>query len=1431
LKPAKVVAPYATILALSILPRQSMDNLARMRELGAEGEFGFYESLDYDHPDAGRLENFSLVKCFMAHHQGMSLVSINNFFNNNIMQYRFHKEPAIGAAEALLEEKNSNNLITLASRGYTINIDVSNLEEEIIESRVCSKTNLIQPLAHVLSNNHYMLMLTSDGAGFSTCDNVMINRWQPETIHEQKGSFIYIHNLNLHQFWSASYLPTQKIPDDYKAIFSHDKAEFIRRDGLIRTHTSITVSPLKNIEIRRIVMYNHGDHPVDIELTSYLEVVADDLRSDEMHPAFSKLFIETEYVADRNLLIANRRARSPEDKPRYIIHSILPETKLMRQVEYEIDRRNFIGRGGSLQNPAMIDRSMPMSNQAGFSRDTILSLRAVVVIPAGGKASVSFVTGFCSSKAETMALSYDLKKPYSASDIFKLALVSSKLELKYLKIDSRRLNAIQNLVSYLYYPDLSTRSLAKNTSQLVLGQHGLWRYGISGDYPIILLLAGHLKEIPIIQDVLLAYEYLRVNQVRADLVIINEEPHGYTQDLEQRLREMTGNLKIFSYDESKPSLFLLRKSHMQENEYNLLLAVSRLVLNGRNGLYGPELNQYPQSQKYTAAENQKAILLPAGSKLYKPADKNYYDNGLDNLEFFNGIGGFGDDGREYEIRLNDGQKTPMPWINVISNEKFGFLVSETGAGYTWSDNSRENKLTVWSNDPVLDPISEAVYIKDDISGGITSPSSLVPAQAGNYRIRHGFGYSIFDHYELNLNQQMTMFVPVNDSVKIWLLKIENHDESIRTLTVTFSIEWVLGVVRSQSAPFIRTDWHGDSELLTARNLYNDKYRYRPAYVFSSEPVVSFSSDRKIFYGTGGSARLPYGLMQQLDQSAGNGLDPCSVIQVKIILEPGQNREIVFGMGQAGTYEEAVKISKSYRRLDHTKNALADVKHKWAGILRTVTIKTPDRAMDIMANGWLQYQVISCRLQARAAFYQCGGAIGFRDQLQDVLSLMNVDSDIVRRQILICCSRQFVEGDVQHWWHKDSGLGVRTRITDDLLWLPYVTAEYVTQTGDSGILDEKVAFITGDALADDQAERMVQPQVSEQMGTVYQHCLLAIQKSDGIGTHGLPLMGGGDWNDGMNRVGIGGKGESVWLGWFLYTVIQRFIPLACNYNDIAACQRLTEQANDLQRNLDLHAWDGEWYLRAFFDNGTPLGSKVSDECRIDSISQSWSVLSEAGGQLRSLTALDSAKRYLVHEEDGLSLLLTPPFNKTPNDPGYIKGYYPGMRENGGQYTHAAIWLAMAHAKVGKSNDAYQLLTLLNPIHATSSISSVSKYEKEPYVMSADISTGGSYTGKAGWSWYTGSAGWMHQAIMQSFLGLNKNGDMLSVSPSVPISFKRYVIEYRYGTALYEITVLNEPVSADKLNCLYIDGQISEGNSFQLIDDGNVHNIEYHYTGSS
>jgi len=794
----------------------------------------------------------------------------------------------------------------------------------------------------------------------------------------------------------------------------------------------------------------------------------------------------------------------------------------------------------------------------------------------------------------------------------------------------------------------------------------------------------------------------------------------------------------------------------------------------------------------------------------------------ENYEFFNGFGAFACEGREYEILLEGNNRPPSPWINVVSNKNFGFQISESGAGFTWSINSRENKLTPWSNDPVSDRASEAIYILDEISGEVMTPMSLGRSDRGTYRVRHGFGYSRFLHEEAQISQELTVFTPLDESLKLWSLSLTNRSDRVKYVSLTYYVEWVLGTQGEQTNPYILTSYNNEHECLFAKNIYTMNFQNTYSYLFSSETIIGYTGDRQEFLGQKGSVREPRGAEVKLSCNTGVSYDPCGAIQVSVAIQPQECKTVLFGLGQSTSLEEIYRIKNKYREITASEKELDRVRTYWDGLLGTVKVKTKDRAVDILVNGWLLYQTVSCRIQARAGFYQCGGAYGYRDQLQDTLSLLFADSSILRGQILIACSRQFEEGDVQHWWHPPMGIGVRTRITDDLLWLPYCTAAYIRSTGDTTILKEKVPYIKGPVLQEGQHDVMFTPEISQSFATVYEHCKKAIDRTS-FGEHGLPLMGGGDWNDGMNEVGIEGKGESVWLAWFFYTVLGDFIPLCHKEDDEAYGQELDQKRESLLQSIEEHTWDGEWYLRAFYDDGSKLGSKENDECRIDSISQSWSVISKGAKEERAKTAMQSAWRYLVREEEAISLLLTPPFNKTSKNPGYIKNYIPGMRENGGQYTHAAVWLAIATSMLRDYHMAQTLFTILNPIHVTQTRKDVLRYEKEPYVMTADISLSPPYTGRGGWSWYTGSAGWMYQGLLSWFLGIRKEGNELIIDPATPASFGDFSVEYKYGRSLYEIRVESRSKGTLTTEAITVDNSLVKGNRVSLVDDGEKHLI--------
>jgi cyclic beta-1,2-glucan synthetase len=797
------------------------------------------------------------------------------------------------------------------------------------------------------------------------------------------------------------------------------------------------------------------------------------------------------------------------------------------------------------------------------------------------------------------------------------------------------------------------------------------------------------------------------------------------------------------------------------------------------------------------------------------------------LEFFNGLGGFTTDGREYVTILGAGQWTPAPWINVIANPSFGFQVSESGSGYTWSLNSRENQLTPWSNDPVSDPPGETIYVRDEDSGELWGPTVLpIREEAWPYTARHGQGYSRFEHTSHGISLDLLQFVPLADPIKISRLTIENHSGRSRRLSMTAYVEWVLGVSRSGSAPFVVTEIDTETGAMLARNAWNSEFAGRVAFADLSGRQTEWTGDRTEFLGRNGTPDHPACLERgdRLSGKVGAGLDPCAALQTMVELRAGGRAEIVFFLGEAATTEEARTLIALYRGAD-LDGTLRAVTKRWDDVLGTVQVTTPDRAMNVMLNRWLLYQTLACRVWARSAFYQAGGAYGFRDQLQDVMALMVAQRDIARAQLLRAAARQFVEGDVQHWWHPPSGRGVRTRVSDDLLWLPYVVIQYLELTNDVGLLDEVVPFLDGPTLVAGQDESYFEPRVSVQTGTLFEHCARALDRSLAVGSHGLPLIGTGDWNDGMNRVGSAGNGESVWLGWFLHTILWEFARLADARGEPQRAEKWRLHVSALKASLEREAWDGDWYRRAYFDDGTPLGSAGNAECRIDSITQSWGVISGAAEPARGARAMAAVEKHLVRRAEGLVLLLTPPFDRASPDPGYIKGYLPGVRENGGQYTHAAIWSVLAFAALGDGDKAGELFSLLNPINHASSRAGVYRYKVEPYVVAADIYAEPPHVGRGGWTWYTGSAGWMYRAGIEWILGVRLRGTRLYFDPCIPRAWRGFEITFRYHSSRYEIVVENPQGVTRGVLSVELDGVSLPGGSIhiQLADDGATHHV--------
>ena len=908
--------------------------------------------------------------------------------------------------------------------------------------------------------------------------------------------------------------------------------------------------------------------------------------------------------------------------------------------------------------------------------------------------------------------------------------------------------------------------------------------------------------------------------LKVDLVILNEEEMGYMQPLQEHLQSL---IQAYSYKnqiDTPGGVFLRSSEKIPPNELNLILSVARAVLVASRGM----LRQQLVSPKPRTIYPPKLFI--SGKIKEEPSRPLPFLE----LPYFNGLGGYTPDGLSYVIYLGPNTNTPAPWINVLANPQFGTLVSEAGAGCTWYGNSQTNRLTPWSNDPVLNPISDTIYIRDEEMGTVWTPTPAPIRELDAYRITHSQGYTRFEHNSHGIEQELLVFVPVNDTgglpLRIQRLRLTNRSPHRRRLTLTAYSEWVLGGDREDTQMNVITDWDAESQALFAYNRYNPNFGNCVAFSSSTMPISSFTGDRTEFLGRNRSPSSPEALSRKrLSGHTGAALDPCSALQVLVEIDPGKDAEVVFILGYAQNATSARQLIIQSRNTGKIGELFSDTKSWWDKTLETIQVDVPDMATNFMMNRWLVYQSLSCRFWGRTAFYQSSGAYGFRDQLQDVMALVYSVPHIAREYILNAASRQFIEGDVQHWWHPQTGLGVRSRCSDDLLWLPFVTAHYVRVTGDISILDEKIAFLEGVKLADDQEEISQIPTISKEIGTLMEHCRRAIQKGITAGPHGLPLIGSGDWNDGMNRVGIHGKGESVWLGWFLIHVMHDFADLLYfSSGDNELGEGFKSDAKRLAKVIEATAWDGAWYRRAYFDDGTPIGSKENAEAFIDSLTQSWAVISGLGNPERCAMALKSAEEYLVKAKDNLVLLLTPPFDKTTLDPGYIKGYPPGVRENGGQYTHGSAWLAMAYARSGNGNKAVDLLRMLSPTLHTPSPEANELYKVEPYVIAADIYDLKNQVGRGGWTWYTGSASWVYRIWLEEILGFKLRGDKLSFRCAIPKEWNEFKLRYRYKSSHYNITVKNPQHVSCGHSKITMDGVTLSSVDIPLLDDGNQHSVD-------
>ncbi len=1410
-----VISPYASLLALPIEPNAVLSNIKDLSAKGLLGRYGFYESIDFTTERLVMGKESAVILSYMAHHQGMILLSIVNFLNNNCMVRRFQSEPLIQIVNLLLYEQ-----IPLEAPLEQTRPDIQGVirpsTSEIALEPWQVPVDFPIPLVHYLSNGSYGVLITEAGGGYSRWKGIDITRWLSDTTLDNWGTWVYLTDQDTGDLWSMGSQPAGTQPDKCEIRFFPHKVEFLRWDNDIFSRMEIVVAPEDDAEIRRIDLRNNSDRTRRLLVCSYAEVVLAPHAADISHPSFNRLFIETEYLSEENVLLFRRRPRTSEEKEIFVVHMV---TGSDGNRSCEIDRERFLGRGGSPRNPQFLrdQKSTFSTKKTGTTLDPVMVASIEIELLPLESTTLFFVTAAANDRAAAYYLAKRYKKRSAIDEAFARVGSFCRREMARMSLTSMELEQTQLLLSVLIYPGHALRSGSDILMNNTLGQQELWQFGISGDYPLLLVTVNTEDDTTLVYDLLRAHAFWRSRGLMIDFVILNMKESSYEQDLQDQIQILISRTGGEKWINHRGGLFLLRADQMEEREMILLQTVAGATLDSGAGSLDRQLEQLAG----------RPVRLPGFVPTLASADVEETEplERPEGLLFDNGTGGFSPDGREYVIYLDGENRTPAPWINVIANPSFGFTASESGMECTWAENSGVNRLTPWRNDPVTDMPGEIIYLRDEETGTFWSPTPLPIRENESYITTHGAGYTTYRHNSHGLEQCLAVCVSLNNPIKVMNLKLMNLWNCNRRITVTFYLEPVMGTTRSEMQQYIVPEYSAAVQALMARNTYNSEFREKVLFLAASREPNGLTTDRTEFLGRRGSYSSPAALGRMgLSGTMGSGRDPCFAMQIMIWIGPGEEKEVTFLLGQGKNRENAHYLIKQNMIRAQEGAVMTDVTAFWDNLLGKVQVKTPDTGMNLMLNRWLIYQTLSCRIWGRTALYQSSGAYGFRDQLQDIMALSTAAPEISRSHILKSASKQFKEGDVLHWWHPPSARGIRTRCSDDLLWLPYVTAVYIEKTEDLSILSDSISFLEGPLLEKDESEHYALYSESRKKATLYDHCILALKKGSTKGEHGLPLIGSHDWNDGMNRVGIKGRGESVWLGWFLLDTLKRFAPVCELMGDTARARNYLDQAENLRQALEENAWDGDWYLRAFYDDGSVLGSKENTECRIDSIAQSWAVLSGAGEPDRVDKAMRSVLKMLVDIEDQLILLFTPPFDKTERDPGYIKGYLPGIRENGGQYTHAAVWVAWAFARSGRGNTAETLFRLMNPVYHSDTSLKVKRYGVEPYSVAADIYSTPPYRGRGGWTWYTGAAGWLYRLGLEAILGITRKGDRLIINPCIPECWHEFRITIRHDSSIYHIYVENPEGISSGIISVEMDGEYFTEGDIPLADDQAEHNIK-------
>ena len=1407
-----VIAPYATVLALMVRPRQAWRNMLRLEQEGQMGNCGFYEAIDYTPQRSVKPGVPATVRSFMVHHEAMSLLSLTAVLLQQPMQRRFLADPLLRSGDLLLQEKPPK-----AQPIYPHAVEVAEsrrpVSDEALTWRVYTTAQTPEPEVQLLSNGRYHLMITAAGGSRSIWNSLALTRWHADFTRDNWGLFCYLKDLESGNWWSATVQPTLRRGQNYEATFSEGKAEFRRRDGQIEMFMQVTVSPEDDIELRRIALTNHGTVARRIELTTYAEVVLALPAADAAHPAYGNLFVQTHAEPEFHTLLATRRARGHDEHPPWMMHMVTVHSANDVPFSYQTDRAAFLGRGRNAMHPQVMDQSGPLPNTDGAVLDPAFSVRRELVIQPNATVTVDVVLGAAATREEIEVLYRRYHDHRFTDRVLELAWSHNQVLLRQLNATDAEAQVFGRLAGSLLFLGPRFRAGAEVIRQNERGQSGLWGFGVSGDLPMMLLRVSDRDQLSLVRQCLRAHAYWRYKGLAVDLVIWNQDSSGYRQELHDQIMAVVASGPDGKFVDQPGGIFVRRADQMSPEDRALMLSSAAIVITDAVGTLEEVLDS-----RRGDAELSTPTLVPVSQSFkesslppLQPAD----------LVRFNGIGGFTRDAREYVMTVTPQRMPPAPWCNVIAGREMGTVITESGGMYTWRGNAHEYRLTPWYDDPVTDASGEAFYLRDDQTGAFWSPT-LLPARGYNpCRVRHGFGYSIFERREQGISSEFTVYVDINDPVKYHVLKLKNNTDRTRRLSVTGYWELTLGESRTKNSPHVVTEMDERTGAILARNAWSNDFGDCIAFAHVSEARRSISADRTEFLGRNGSTRAPAAMLRQrLSGNLGAGLDPCAAIMTSVDLSPGEQKEIVWILGAAQDRTQARTLIERSRTPSGARRALEAVWRYWNTTLGCIYLETPDPTVNALANGWLLYQIISSRIRGRSGFYQSGGAYGFRDQLQDTMAAALAQPTLLREQVLLAAGRQFEQGDVQHWWHPPNGRGVRTKFSDDLLWLPLAVCRYVALTCDTGVLDAPIGFLRGREVGEHEESWYDLPQNSDETGTLYEHCVRAIKRSLRFGEHGLPLIGCGDWNDGFNRIGLAGRGESVWLAFFLRTVLSDMLPLAQSRSDHATVDLCLQHLSGLETAIAAHCWDGKWYLRAFFDDGSPLGSAQNVQCKIDSLPQSWAVISNTGDPARQRQALESVDELLVRRDMKLIQLFDPPFDHPALDPGYIAGYLPGVRENGGQYTHAAIWTIMAFALAGQIDKAWELFHLINPLNHSDTPEKVSVYRVEPYVMAADVYAMAPYQGRGGWTWYTGSAAWTYRLIIETFIGWRQTGEQLWFEPRLPASWGEFRVHYRYRETFYHITFT---AGGNTVTELSVDGVVQSTLRIALVDNRQDHKV--------